>query len=300
MTNFILIAVCILAGILFRRSGTLPADAHKGINAWIIYLALPAVSFKYLPHIHWSHQLLLPAMMPLIVWAGAWVFTKGYAAKRPLAKPTEGAMMLSSGLSNTSFVGFPLIVAYFSEKQLGIAIICDQVTFMLLSTAGIMVAVGAGQSQKLSAGLIIRKVLRFPPFLGCVGALTIPHIISLAPLGPLFDKLALTVAPLALFSIGLQLKFGGWRKEARLIGASLFYKLLIAPALVLGAALAMGLKGVVPQIAVFEAAMPTLLTSGVVAEEYNVDPELSGLIIGVSIIFAFATTALWWQILQIL
>jgi malate permease and related proteins len=300
LTNFILIAVCILAGMLFRRSGVLPADAHKGINAWIIYLALPAVSFKYLPHIHWSRQLLLPALMPLIVWAGSWAFTRAYASVRGIAKATEGAIKLSSGLSNTSFVGFPLIIAYFSEKELAVAIICDQVTFMLLSTAGVLVAVNASQKQELSAGLIIKKVLRFPPFLGCIGALIIPLFISIAPLSPLFDKLALTVAPLALFSIGLQLRFDGWQKQVRHIGASLFYKLMIAPALVLGAALAMGLKGVIPQIAVFEAAMPTLLTSGVVAEEYNVDPKLSSLIIGLGIIVAFATTALWWQILQIL
>ena len=78
------------------------------------------------------------------------------------------------------------------------------------------------------------------------------------------------------------------------------YKLLIGPALVLGVALLMGLKGVIPQIAIFEAAMPTLLTSGVVAEEYNVNPKLTSLIIGISILVAFATTSLWYHILQIL
>jgi predicted permease len=300
LTNFILIGVCIIAGMLFRRSKTLPADAHKGINAWIIYLALPAVSFKYLPHIHWSSQLLLPALMPVIVWIGAWIFIKIYSSQNKLTKTTGGALKLSSGLSNTSFVGFPLIMAYFSDKELGIAVICDQVTFMLLSTAGVLVAIKASQKEELSVGMVTKKVLRFPPFLGCIGALIIPHFIDISSLNPLFDKLALTVAPLALFSIGLQLEFDGWRKELKHIGASLIYKLMIAPALVLGVALVMGLKGIIPQIAVFEAAMPTLLTSGVVAEEYNVNPKLSSLIIGISILVAFATTTLWYHILRIL
>ena len=300
MINFILIGLCIIVGMLFRLSKSLPADAHKGINAWIIYLALPAVSFKYLPHIHWSSQLLLPALMPVIVWTGGWLFSRLYAAKRNLSKSTTGALKLSSGLSNTSFMGFPLIMAYFSDKELGIAVICDQVTFMLLSTAGVLVAINASQKQELSAMLIIKKVFRFPPFLGCIAALTIPRFIDISVLSPLFDKLALTVAPLALFSIGLQLKFTGWRQEVKHIGASLIYKLMLAPALVLGVALALGSKGVISQIAVFEAAMPTLLTSSVVAEEYNVDPKLSNLIIGVGIIIAFATTALWFRIVQIL
>jgi hypothetical protein len=289
-----------IAGMLFRMSKLLPGDAHKGINAWIIYLALPAVSFKYLPHIHWNGELLLPVLMPIIVWLGGWLYVKLYSSVNKMDKPTEGCLKLSSGLSNTSFVGFPLIMAYFSDKQLGIAVICDQVTFMILSTAGVLVAINATQKQELSAIALIKKVVRFPPFLGCVGALTIPHFINLSSLDPFFDKLALTAAPLSLFSIGLQLKFDGWKNELKHIGASMTYKLLIAPALILGVALLMGLKEVIPQIAVFEAAMPTLLTSGVVAEEYNVNPKLSSLIIGISILVALATTALWYHILQIL
>lgn len=73
MANFILIGLCILAGILFRKNKVLPKDAHKGINAWIIYLALPAVSFKYLPHITFTKDLLLPAFLRQFVfgyWAG--------------------------------------------------------------------------------------------------------------------------------------------------------------------------------------------------------------------------------------
>src|SRR5438105_2955194 len=128
---------------LFRNAKTLPADAHKGINAWIIYLALPAVSFKYLPHIAWSSSLLLPAISPIIVWLGGWVYVQIYSKKAHLQKATEGGMKLTSGLSNTSFVGFPLIVAYFTEKDLSIAIICDQVTFTLLSTAGVIVAINS-------------------------------------------------------------------------------------------------------------------------------------------------------------
>src|SRR4051812_47361893 len=130
MVNFILIAVCIIAGMLFRRSQALPADAHKGINAWIIYLALPAVSFKYLPHIVWNANLLAPVMAPVLVWLGGGYFVKLYKKTTTINSSTEGGLRLVSGLSNTSFVGFPLITAYFGEKYLSTAIICDQVTFL--------------------------------------------------------------------------------------------------------------------------------------------------------------------------
>lgn len=297
MANFILIGLCILAGILFRKSKSLPKDAHKGINAWIIYIALPAVSFKYLPHITWTKDLLFPALAPVCIWLAGWIFITMYSRLRNLSKATSGGLKLTSSLSNTSFVGFPLIVAYFSEKELGIAIICDQVTFTLLSTVGVIVAIRSSQNQKLSAKLVLKKVLTFPPLIGCVLALTIPRFINVSVLDPLFDKLAGTVGPLALFSIGLQLKFGGWFSELRHISTALLYKLILAPLVVMLIAIVLGMSGTITKITIFEMAMPTLLTAGVVADQYNLNPKLSNLVVGIGILLSFITTGLWWLVL---
>ncbi|TCD27714.1 AEC family transporter [Pedobacter psychrodurus] len=297
MANFILIGLCILAGILFRKSKSLPKDAHKGINAWIIYIALPAVSFKYLPHITWTKDLLFPALAPICIWLFGWLFITLYSHIRNMSKATSGGLKLTSSLSNTSFVGFPLIVAYFSEKELAIAIICDQVTFTLLSTIGIIVAIRSSQNQKLSPKLVLKKVLTFPPLIGCILALTLPRFIDLSLLDPLFEKLAGTVGPLALFSIGLQLKFGGWFSELKHISFALLYKLILAPLVVLVMAIVLGMNGMITKITIFEMAMPTLLTAGVVADQYNLNPKLSNLVVGIGILLSFITTGLWWLVL---
>ncbi|KAA5534877.1 AEC family transporter [Taibaiella lutea] len=299
MANFIIIAICMIAGILFRRSGALPKDAHKGINAWLIYLALPAVSFKYLPHIQWTRDLLVPALSPIVIWLCGWLYITLYSRRQKgMSRSTQGGLKLVAGLSNTSFVGFPLIMAYFSEKELGIGIICDQVTFTLLSTIGIIIAIRSSQKQKLTARVVLKKVLTFPPLIGCVAALTIPHFIDINPLNPLFDKLAGTVGPLALFSIGLQLKFSGWRGEMKHIAFTLFYKLMLAPFIVFGIVVALGLKGIIPQISIFEAAMPTLLTSGIIADQYNLNPKLANLVVGLGICISMITTGIWFLILR--
>ena len=299
MPNFILIALCIIAGMYFRKSGKLPKDAHKGINAWIINIALPAVSFKYLPYITWSKELLLPALAPVVIWLCGWLYISLYArTQKGMSKATQGGLKLVTGLSNTSFVGFPLITAYFSEKELGIAIIADQVTFMLLATIGIIVAIRSSQKEKLQASTVIKKVFRFPPLICCVLALILPRYIDLHPLQPLFEKLAATVGPLALFSIGLQLKFAGWQSELKHISVALFYKLFIAPALVLGIIVLCRATGIIGQISVFEMAMPTLLTSGIIADQYNLNPKLSNLVIGIGILCSFITTGLWWLLLH--
>lgn len=299
MSNFILIGLCIAAGMWFRKMGKLPKDAHKGINAWIINIALPAVSFKYLPYIEWRKELLLPALAPIAVWLCGWTFIKLYSlTQKNMSKATQGGLKLVAGLSNTSFVGFPLITAYFSEKELGIAIISDQVTFMLLSTTGIIVAIRSSQKEKLTPQIVIKKVLSFPPLICCVLALIIPQFISVQPLQPLFDKLAATVGPLALFSIGLQLKFAGWQSEIKHIAVTLLYKLVLAPAIILAIVMGLQLKGIIPQISVFEMAMPTLLTSGIIADQYNLNPKLSNLVVGIGIITSFITTSIWYFILQ--
>jgi len=297
MANFIFIGLCIIAGILFRKSKTLPKDAHKGINAWIIYIALPAVSFKYLPHITWSKDLLFPALAPICIWMLGWLFITVYSRIRKLGTATSGGLKLVSSLSNTSFIGFPLIMAYFSEKEIPIAIICDQVTFTLLSTIGIIVAIRASQQQKLSAQLVLKKVLTFPPLIGCILALIVPRFLDISSFDPLFEKLSGTVGPLALFSIGLQLKFGGWFSELKHISIALLYKLILAPLTVLLIAVLLGLNGTIAKITIFEMAMPTLLTAGVVADQYNLNPKLSNLVVGIGILLSFVTTALWWLVL---
>ncbi|GAA4454566.1 AEC family transporter [Rurimicrobium arvi] len=299
MINFILIALCLSLGVFFRRSGKVPKDAHRGINAWLINVGLPAVSFKYLPSVFFTRDLLMPALAPVLVWAMGWMYVRIYTSRHPLSRPASGGLQLSSSLSNTSFVGFPLIMAYFSEEAIGVGIICDQVTFLLLSTVGIMTAMRAAPGHAWSLSSLVRRLLSFPPVWGCALALLLPRLIDIRPVYPLANALAATVAPLALFSIGLQLRLDGWRSELKRIRVALLYKLLLAPAIVLLFAVVCGFKGLPARIAVFEAAMPTLLTSGIIADQYELDPRMVNLTIGISILLSLVTTWIWYTVISI-
>jgi len=289
-----------LAGMLMQRAKLLPADAHKGINTWLLYLALPAVSLKYIPTIQWSLSMLFPLASTVIVWAGSHLFTSLYSKHKRYGQRSRSTLELASGYSNTSFIGFPLIIAYFGEQYLSIAIICDQVLFILLSTAGIITAIKGDRKSgtAIEAKMILKKLFTFPPFIGCITALTLPHFVNLAPIEPLFGKLAGTVAPLALFSIGMQLRFNGWEKQRGQLSMVLLYKLLIAPLLVLAAAVITGVWGNVAKISIFEASMPTFITASVVAEQFNLNFRLINLIIGIGILLSLMSTFMWANILQ--
>jgi malate permease and related proteins len=176
-------------------------------------------------------------------------------------------------------------------------VICDQVTFLLLATAAIVTGIRSSASTQLSFKSILKRIISFPAFPACILALVLPRYIDITPLDPFFDKIALTVPPLALFSIGLQLQFSEWKGQLKHITAALVCKLLIAPVMVLLMVLLVNGKGIEARIGIFEACMPTLVSSGIIAAEYRLNPRLSSLIIGAGIITALFTTALWYLLI---
>lgn len=301
MINFVLIAVCIIAGMIFKSTKTIHPDAHKGINTWVLYLALPAVSFKYLPKVQWSLEMLFPILSTVLIAVGSWILVLFYSRIKNYSRRSRSTMELASGYSNTSFIGFPLIAAFYGEQYLSIAIICDQTMFLMLSTMGIITALkGGSKSGKISSIFILKRLFTFPPFLGCISALILSQFLNLDFAEPLFDKLAATVAPLALFSVGLQLKFNGWRKLIPQISTSMLYKLILAPSCVLVLALVFDIKEDIAKISIFEAAMPTVITSSIIAEQFRLNTKLINLIIGISILVGFVTTGIWFEIIEFL
>ena len=66
MSNLLLLAACPVAGLLLRRFGRVPADAHAALNAVIVHLSLPAVILHTLHSFVFDETQLLPVLMP---WA---------------------------------------------------------------------------------------------------------------------------------------------------------------------------------------------------------------------------------------
>ena len=296
--NFILIALCLVSGIIVRSSGSLPENSHRGINAWLLYIALPAVTLLYIPAITWSRALFLPIAMPLAVWIGAWIILRLSARRFAFDKGTQAALLLTAGLGNTSFVGFPLTQAYFGDEGLRIAVICDQISFMTLSTVGVLAAQNGPHHGNSGMKAIAGKIVRFPSFIAFMAALFLPRFMSFDPFNPVLATLAATLVPLALFSVGLQIQFSGWQRELPPLSLGLAYKLLVAPALVLCAALAFRTGGIIGQTSVFEAAMAPMVTSAILAAEYQLNSRLANLMVSVGLIVSIATTGLWWLILR--
>ena len=301
--NFILIFICIAAGVILSRLKLLPENAHKGVNAWVLYVAIPALALRFIPSIEWSYHILVSILGPIVVWVGAWLFVQIYDRKRKLPIGSRIALLVTCGLGNTSFIGFPLISAFYGESEIKHAVLFDQTTFLLFSTVCVIAIMKASYSGGdrvegggVNAGDIIKKVFTFPPLVACIAALILPLFIDISPINPFLDKLVATVSPMALFSIGLQLKLKGIKQEWRLITAGLTYKLILAPALVFLLVLAMGTTGNLARITIFEASMSSHITASLLASQYNMNPRYCSLIVGVGILASLITSTCWFLI----
>lgn len=298
MSNFILIAVCFLAGFVLRKSGVLAKGSHHGINVWIIYVALPAATLKYLPSIIWSTNLIIPLMTPLICWFGAWLLTELVSKRFHFDRKTKAAFWIVTGLGNTSFIGFPLISAYYGEKYLSIAAVTDQMSFFVLAVFASIVAMKASGTAKADFRTISLKLLKFPPFVVIILTLILPHFISFEPLNPLVSTLALTLSPLALFSVGLQFELGKMRDVIKPVLAASLYKLILSPLIILGLAFAFQTGEMQTKISVFEASMGTMISAGILNDQFGLNPRLSNLIVFTTILLSFVTSGIWYLVLE--
>jgi predicted permease len=300
VTNFILIFFCVAAGAILSGLKILPQDAHKSVNAWLIYIALPALAFRFVPEGEWSVKILLPFTGPLIIWMGAWLFVRFYDRKKRLSPSSHTALLVTCGLGNTAFLGFPMITAFYGDTEIHHAVVFDQITFIFFSTVGVITILrtSAEKSKEIKFGFILKKVLRFPPFLGCLLALILPLFMDVSVANPLLDKLVATMSPMALFSIGIQLKLGEIKREWRLLSAGLLYKLILAPCLILLLALAMHASGNLAKISVFEAGMSSHITVSLLASQYNLNPRYCSLVVGLGIIMGFLSSTIWYFVLE--
>jgi predicted permease len=215
-----------------------------------------------------------------------------------LSRATTGALMLVGGLGNTSFFGLPMVEAFYGKEGLTTAIIADQLgSFFALSVLGITVA-GIYSSGRPTAIQIFKRIALFPPFISlCIALLIIP--IEYADwFSVLLKRLGDTLAPLALLSVGLQLRLGHIAEHGRNLALGLGFKLILAPlAIYLLYVHLLGAHGLNMQVTLFEAAMPPMITAAIVASEHDLDPPLANLMVAVGLILSFVTLSGWWYIL---
>ncbi|MDD4928483.1 MAG: AEC family transporter [Gallionella sp.] len=299
MNNLLLLILCFVAGILLRRFNRMPDNAPAALNSFVIHISLPALTLFYIHQLKLSDDVLLTGLMAWLVFG----FSAGFfwLVGRALALPraTVGALILVGGLGNTSFFGLPMVEAYYGGSGLSTAIIADQLgSFFALSVLGITVA-GIYSSGRPTPGEIFKRIIAFPPFIALIAAILLIPVEYADWFSVLLKRLGDTLAPLALLSVGLQLRMGHVAEHQRNLAIGLGFKLILAPlAIFLLYVQLLGTQGQAVQVTIFEAAMPPMITAAIVAVEHGLDPELSNLMVAVGLMVSFVTLTVWWFLMR--
>lgn len=107
------------------------------------------------------------------------------------------------------------------------------------------------------------------------------------------------MTPLAMLSIGLQLRFESKSKHWKFLGIGLLYKLIITPALIyLLYIVILNQNSKMIQVSVMEAAMAPMITASILAATHGLKPRLCSMMVGFGIPVSFLTLFFWYLILQ--
>jgi len=301
MNNFILIFVCLFLGLFLQKIKQIPQNTHKILNWIVVYICLPALALYYIPKIKWDNQLLFPIGVSWIGFVFSYFFFNYIGKKRGWSRKLVGCLIVCAGLSNTSFLGFPIVEALYGEEGLKTAIIVDQPgTFVVLSTLGVFVATAYSKGN-LNSIQIVKKIAFFPPFITfCIACLMNVFHYDFFDFGQLFLKsIGKVMTPLALLSVGLQLRFERNSKHWDFLKLGLFYKLIMMPAIVfILYVVVFQQHSKVIDVAIIESAMAPMITGCILASTNGLKPRLSSMMVGFGIPLSFITLIFWVVLLR--
>jgi predicted permease len=301
---FALILAMLLLGIAFQRFRVLPDNAAEVLNRFVLYVCLPAAVLRFAPQLELRPALLGVVAVPWLLLGATVLAVKALARPLRLRRDEQAVLVLTVALGNTSFLGYPLVRALIGEQALPYAVVYDQFgAFLILSTVGLWVlARGSAEEDTPPPGAraMLRRVFTFPPLLALLLGLTLmpaePPVFLANGLRILSDALL----PIVMVAIGLQIRFRLPHDELRPLAAGLLLKLALMPALGLGLAIALGMRGDMARAVVLEAAMPTMITASVLAVSHRLAPGLATGMVGFGIPLSLLTVPAWaWLLLRL-
>lgn len=291
-----------IAGIFCKRLRNFPANSAQVLNSFIINLSLPALVLSQVPrllsNLNFNGMWWVPVSMAWINFIISFFFFLFIGKKLNWSRAKIGALVLTAGLGNTSFVGLPILEALIGPQAIPVGVLVDQAgSFLVLSTLGIIVAAFYSGTQ-INPKIIIKRVLTFPPFIALILSIfwVSTGLLGVEMLTPSLTKIASTLVPLALFTVGFQLHFDRKILKKRWLALSLglVFKLILIPAFFAYFYMKiLGGKDLAVHVTVIESAMASMITSAVVAAEFNLDTEMANLMVGIGIPLSLVTVPLW-------
>ena len=297
----------VLCGYLAARRGVLPQPAIPGLNAFVLYFALPCMLYRFGASTPIA-QLLDPAVAgvyvvcALIMVGGTVALTRN--ARIGWNDAAFGALV--AAFPNTGFMGVPLLVALLGAQSAGPAIVTIVVDMVITSSLCVALSrldegEGHGRAAMFDAGKkALKGVATNPmPWAILLGAVASFYQFRLpGPVEKTAWLLADAASPVALFTIGAvlarsQIQSSHPMPVSDFLPVALM-KLLLHPLLVLAVGtaarqLGLPLDPFALTVMVLVAALPSASNVSLLAERLGADNGRIARIILVTTVAAFFT-----------
>lgn len=292
----------VLCGYLAARRGILPQPAIPGLNAFVLYFALPCMLYRFGASTPIG-QLLDPAvagvylLCALIMVAGTVALTR--RGRIGWNDASFGALV--AAFPNTGFMGVPLLIALLGKEAAGPTILTIAVDMLITSSLCIALSRMDGAGTH-GVGVALRNALKgmaTNPMPWSIALGAVASALSFKLPGPVDRTVAMladAASPVALFTIGAVLARSQMNQHEQVPAGEYvpvaLAKLLVHPVLVWAAGTAAMAAGVpltpfALTVLVLVAALPSASNVSLLAERFGANNGRVARIILVSTALAF-------------
>ena len=280
----------VLLGYVAAKKRWVPVESIPAFNGFLLYFSVPAMLFNFAAGTPFAQ---LADGRYFVAWSIAGAATSllvYFAMRRAFAQPTRDAAFygLAAAVSNSGFMGLPMIVALLGEHAAGPVILATATDLVVVSSIGLGL-VGGGSPRRLLMNPFLNAMLLGGVFSGLQW--TLP-----SPVNEFVRLLAVAAGPCALFAIGLSLVRPDAPLKTPMLAVPVSVKLLAHPLLVWGAMTLLAVDPFARMIAVLTAALPSAGWVFIFAVRYKADAGRISATILLTTAIAFVTfSAIAWM-----
>lgn len=298
--NLLALVFMMVAGAVLAKMGYIDERMRQSLNRLIFAFTLPLLVFGSM-QTSITRNLLATSVYPLAFGAGLSLvngvaaYSLGMLFRTPVEERPLFAFMNMFG--NNIYLALPMATVLFGPEGTPIVLVYSLGSDLVLWTLGLAMLA----RQRSFAWKDLKNLLNPTLIALILGAsagllgIKFPFAINeaISKMGGLTTPLALMLTGAALVEVKLSEKAGLRETVALLIG-----KLAVSPALAALAVVLLGLDGILAQVLVIMASMPTIVRSIVLSDRYGWDSRKTALGVLVTTIGCFLTIPLVMALLQ--
>jgi len=279
-----LLPIILLGGAGFALAKLLHIDS-RSLGRVVFYVLSPTLILDLLLKNRLNIKeagVVIAFTISIVAIMGLITFLLGSVLK--LEKHALMAVLITSMFANTGNYGLPLVSFAFGEQALSYAGIYFVTTTFLFFTVGVFMA-SLGHMNIKDAALGLFKI----PTLYAVLLAVLINMFQIEmplPVMRTVDLASGATIPLMLILLGIELSRVEISSNVRAMQLSVVLRLLVAPLIGFSLAALFGVTGFARSAVVTQASMPSIVSSAVLAVEYQLDSKLVTAIIFVSTILS--------------